>query len=391
MSKTSMTPRNTKRRAAFIASVVLLPMLSATTLNRASAESLNGRGDDHRDERSDDRRDERSDDRHSETVYTETNNASGNAVLAFSARSTGLSPIGSFATGGRGSGDGLGSQGAVVTDGKYLAAVNAGSNELSVFRLGRDGAPGLIATVPSGGVRPVSVTLNDGVAYVLNTGDETVNGFRLRNDHVDAIPGSHQQLAGAGAAQISFTSDGRQLLVTQMGTSTIEVLNVRGDIAQAPVVNPSAGITPFGFAVAHRDQVVVSNANGGAPGASSLSSYRVNRGGALDVVSNQVPTTQTAACWVVLAEHDRFAFTTNAGSGTISSYGVGNDGWLTLLQAAAGTPGAGPSDMAVSDDDLFTLAGGSHLITQHHIGDDGSLSPSTSVTVPVGVVGLASA
>jgi 6-phosphogluconolactonase (cycloisomerase 2 family) len=106
-------------------------------------------------------------------------------------------------------------------------------------------------------------------------------------------------------------------------------------------------------------------------------------------VSSAVATTQTAACWVALSSNGRFAYTTNAGSGSISSYRVGANGSLQLLQAVAAAPGAGVADLAVAGHDLFTLAGGAHLITLHRIGADGSLTLLGTVTVPARVVGVA--
>ena len=67
-------------------------------------------------------------------VYTTTNSAAGNSVLAYDRSADGsLSPAGSYATGGTGSGGGLGNQGGLVLSGNWLAAVNAGSNEVSLF------------------------------------------------------------------------------------------------------------------------------------------------------------------------------------------------------------------------------------------------------------------
>src|SRR5438034_1284028 len=75
-------------------------------------------------------------------VYTLTNDAAGNRVVAFDQASDGtLTLEGSYATGGLGSGNGLGSQGAVVLSqgNKWLFAVNAGSNEISVFSVDPSG------------------------------------------------------------------------------------------------------------------------------------------------------------------------------------------------------------------------------------------------------------
>src|SRR5436305_1920706 len=67
-------------------------------------------------------------------VYTLTNAAAGNRVAVFDRASDGaLTPAGTYSTGGLGSGDGLGSQGALALSqgNKWLFAVNAGSNEIS--------------------------------------------------------------------------------------------------------------------------------------------------------------------------------------------------------------------------------------------------------------------
>src|SRR5688572_21854879 len=75
-------------------------------------------------------------------VYVMTNRPAGNEVLAFGRAADGsLGEPHAFATGGLGTGSGLGSQGSLLlTDGaRWLLAVNAGSDELSVFRVEQDG------------------------------------------------------------------------------------------------------------------------------------------------------------------------------------------------------------------------------------------------------------
>ena len=302
-----------------------------------------------------------------------------------------LTTIGSFATGGLGSGVGLGSQGAVVSDGEHLLAVNAGSNQVSLFEIERDGTLTLGDIASSGGANPVSVTVHDDIAYVVNAGDSTISGFRIRHDRLEQIDGSTRPLTGSGAAQISFDSKGKRLVVTEKATSTIDVFAVnRRGVAEAAVPTASAGQTPFGFAIDDRNHVVVSNAAGGAAGASSVSTYRFARSAGLEVISPEVVDTQTAACWIALSANQKFAYTTNTGSGSISSYRLGRHGSLQLLHAVAATPGAGPIDMAEVDGSLFTLNSGSHTISSHSIGGDGSLTLVGGITVPSGVVGLAS-
>src|SRR5262245_9162606 len=73
-------------------------------------------------------------------VYTTTDAAAGNDVVIFDRAPNGtLSPAGTVSTGGTGTGSGLGNQGAVVLAGHWLLAVNAGSDDISVFRVDHDG------------------------------------------------------------------------------------------------------------------------------------------------------------------------------------------------------------------------------------------------------------
>src|SRR5690242_15208281 len=105
-------------------------------------------------------------------VYALTNAPGGNAVVAYHrAADGGLTPVGTFGTGGAGTGTGLGSQGAVVVseDHRFLFAVNAGSNSLSSFRILPDGLA-LVGVVPSGGTMPTSVAHQHGLLYALNAG-----------------------------------------------------------------------------------------------------------------------------------------------------------------------------------------------------------------------------
>src|SRR5207244_8432657 len=117
-------------------------------------------------------------------VYTITNAASGNEVLAFQRSANGsLTPAGSFATGGTGTGAGLGSGHSLVVsdDGQELVVVNAGSSTISAFKVEQDGLRLIGGPVASGGTRPTSLTLHDDLVYVMNAGSNSIAGFRL--DH----------------------------------------------------------------------------------------------------------------------------------------------------------------------------------------------------------------
>ena len=317
-------------------------------------------------------------------VYTLTNEATGNQVAVYERAADGtLTFDGMVATGGLGTGSGLGSQGALVlsADQHWLFAVNAGSNEISVFSVNARGLR-LVDKVSSGGAMPISLTHHGNILYVLNAGgDGNIIGFRVApNGHLRALPGSTQPLSGAGVgpAQVSFSPDGSTLVVTEKATQLIDVYTVNAHgIASAPNVQPSAGVTPFGFAFQPgTNTLVVSEAFGGNPGASALSSYTVS-GGNLQVNSATVPTTQTAACWVAIPDGLPYAYTTNTGSGTVSSYTIAADGSITLLEAVAADTGAGtaPADAAISADNqyLYVRNGGNGTIDAFQIMADGIL------------------
>ncbi|HEY3310540.1 MAG TPA: beta-propeller fold lactonase family protein [Anaerolineales bacterium] len=333
-------------------------------------------------------------------VYTLSNAAGGNAVLAYARAAGGsLSFAQSYPTGGLGSGAGLGSQGSLVLtpDGKWLLAVNPGSNQLSVFAVKPAGLA-LASVTASNGLMPVSLAVYDGLVYVLNEGGSgNISGFRLDGQGgLTALDGSVQYLsnggvsAAPGGAEIAFSPDGRTLVVTEKATNLIDTFALNGGLASPVVTHPSSGATPFGFAFNSRGTLVVSEAFGGAPGASALSSYVV-RGDSFSLVSPTVFTTQTAACWVAISNNGKFAYTTNAGSASISSYSIGKDGSIHLLNAVAGSTGASPVDMAFGGGGayLYALSAAGHSISAFRMQTDGSLVAVGSFGVPAGVVGLA--
>lgn len=336
-------------------------------------------------------------------VYTMTNASSGNAVLVYDRAADGrIAPAGSFATAGNGSGGGLGNQGGLIIsdDGRWLVAVNAGSNSIAAFRVHGNGSLERTSTVASGGTQPISVTLSGDLVYVLNAGGPgNIVGFRLGADGtLSMISGSARPLSGAGVdpAQIEFDPQGRTLVVTEKGTNRITTYVVgRNGLASAHKANVSNGATPFGFAFSRTGVLIVSEAFGGAPDASAASSYIVDANGELRLISGSVPTTETAACWFVVTNNGRFAYTSNTGSGTISGYAV-HGGALTLLDADGRTavigPGTAPTDLALSRNSryLYALNSGNHTISAFAVDGDGSLEAvATTGGLPASANGLA--
>lgn len=332
-------------------------------------------------------------------VYTMSNDPSGNAVLAFRQQGEALVSAGTFATEGKGSGGGLGNQGALVVsdDGEALLVVNPGSDDISVFRIEHRRLT-LVDRVSSGGTRPISITNHGDWVYVLNAGGSgNITGFELTgHEKLKPIPGSTRPLSGSttAPAQIEFTPSGETLVVTEKATQTIDTYAVDEEgVATGPIAQRSNGATPFGFSFTRRGVLIVSEAFGGAPNASAVSSYAV-RNGALTLLSGSVPTTQSAACWIVITKNGKFAYASNTGSNNISSYIVRPNGALTLQEAIATPTGAAPIDMALSRNSrfLYVLNAASNSIQVFRVNrGNGRLSGGAGTAgLPVGANGLVS-
>lgn len=343
-------------------------------------------------------------------VYVLTNQVD-NQVAVFRRTAKGMLTFADmFPTGGAGdpvpqgmdpATDPLASQGALIMGpgNRFLFAVNAGSNQISVMKIKKNELT-MVDIVDSGGLRPISLALHDDLLYVLNEGGTpNITGFTVEeNGQLTPLAGSTQPLIGgvaADPAQVGFSSDGSLLVVTEKAGNRINTYTVDEDgLPSAPINNPSNGMTPFGFDFNNGGTLVVSEAFGGAANASAASSYSAPDSGMLSVVSGSVANSQTASCWVVIPNNGKTAFISNTGSGTISSYRIGNDDTLTLANSVAGTTGMGsaPIDMTMSNNSryLFVLAGGSQSVVAFKVNKDGTLTMiDTDGGLPLGSQGIA--
>jgi 6-phosphogluconolactonase len=333
-------------------------------------------------------------------VYTLSNQANGNKVLAYRRAENGtLTYAASYYAGGNGTGGGLGNQGAAVLsdNNKTLLAVNAGSNSISSFRVKNNGLD-LSCTIGSGGMRPVSIAQHDGLVYVLNAGgDGNISGFRLsENGTLSPIYNSTKPLSSsaAGAAQISFVNNGKVLVITEKATNKIISYKVNewGRPGTMHSIT-SANTTPFGFAVGKEGNIFVSEAAGGAAGASTVSSYHVSNNGSLSLINGPVGANQSAACWVVLTKNGKYAYATNTASNNISSFSINPwTGYFSVSEAIAAITQAGPIDAAVTGNSrfLYVLNGAANSIQAFAIGNNGSLSSVQTLSgLPAGANGLA--
>jgi 6-phosphogluconolactonase len=332
-------------------------------------------------------------------VYTLSNGATHNEVLSFVPRGRGLRYEKSFDTRGLGEPSIAGTvQGsiAVADGGRFLFAVDAGSNEITSFRVQDDGLA-FVSKVASRGTEPVSLAVHHDLLFALNEASSSIAGFRItRNGGLRAIRNSIASLSGTdvGPAEISFDRSGRVLVVTEKNTNNIDTYSVANGIPTGPTVHASSGMTPFGFAfVPHSEIMVVAEAFGGASQAGAASSYAVAPPDTLTPISEAVPDHNTAPCWVVVTRGG-IAFTSNTGSGTISAYAIDSMGNLTLTtqNGVSAQTGRSPTDLALGpgDRDLFVVNLKSRSIGAYAVGADGTLTPAGSAKrLPPAALGLA--
>jgi 6-phosphogluconolactonase len=334
----------------------------------------------------------------SDNVYIQSNESEGNRVLAFRRDPDGkLIQRGTFSTGGAGTGTAhVQSQGSVVLtrNGRHLLVTNAGSGDLSVFATGED-ALTLVQTVPSGGT-PRSVTEQDGFIYVLNTEGPSLAGFRLLDGELAQLPDTPRALPdGSDPAQVGFIPGGRGIVVTNRGTNSITLYPVdeSGRLGK-PVEQPSSGPTPYGFAFANDDTLVVTEAFGAQKGKAAASSY-VLSSGSIRPASRSVGNGRSEICWAVVSRDDRYVFTTNFADGAVSRYAIGADGNLTLEDATAGItedgrPGLRDEDLTADGRFLYAIDADSGSIFGWEVGGGGSLAAIGSWGgLPMTVAGLA--
>ncbi|HTY84906.1 MAG TPA: hypothetical protein VMB19_11845 [Silvibacterium sp.] len=321
-------------------------------------------------------------------VFAMTNAASNNQINAYTRGEDGsLQFSAAFPTGGNGSGgtlDPLHSQGSLMlsADHRLLFAVNAGSGTVSSFAV-RGAQLSLLDTVPTGGSMPTSVTQAGDLVYVLNAGGNgSVSGLRiLGNGHLQPIPHSTGYLSGSASAptDVVLSPNGQFLVVLESATNKIDVFRVfpSGTLSN-PVVNESAGVTPFAAVFAPGGALIVGNVTNANTVSSTISSYQLDWNGSLRVVSNALSTGGQATCWDVIGRFGRSVYTSNPNNSTLSGFNIERNGALTPIDN--GVVGQTPTgslniDIAASDDGryLYTLDTIAGVISTFAVQEDGSL------------------
>lgn len=333
---------------------------------------------------------------HQHAVFVAANDPGGNTIAVYDRTADGtLSAAGRYATGGRGGVlagsvvDHLASQGALTYDREHqlLYAVNAGSNSVTVFAVRGDRLQRL-QVVGSGGTFPVSVTVHDGVVYVLNARDGgSIQGFVQLGGVLIRIPSWQRPLGLDPAAtpefvntpgEVRFSPAGDQLVVTTKANGNqIDVFHV--DAFGRPSARPTVTADPAGvpFAVAFDAQGRLDVAEAGP---NAVASFVLHKDGSLTLV-DRVATGQAATCWIL--SNGSQLYVSNAASASISTFDVTGDG---LVDRGTTATAGGTIDAVVSGGTLYVQTGATGTVDEFAINADGSLHRIGSVTVP-GTVG----
>ena len=341
-------------------------------------------------------------------TYVDGNTAVANTIDGYARHADGsLTAIAGspFAAGGVGLGTGLASQGAIqaTQDGRYLLAVDAGSNQISVLRITAGGVPVPVGQpVSSGGIKPVSVAVSPfGLVYVANsgTGGSNYTGFRLGfNGSLAPVPDSTYAVPdGSGLGDVFFNAFGNHLIGTRTGPSQIDSFLVLpgGRLLAAqgsPFTGQGLGQLGAEFSPADPSQLFVSNAHNGA-GLGTISAFRESFFGQLSSIgASPYADGQTAPCWVEISHNGQYLFAVNTGSGNISSYSINSDGSLTLIGSTPINGGGADIDARLSPDGKYLLVDGSgmHFVSVFAV-NGGTLTevPSSPTPLPDGVTSSA--
>jgi DNA-binding beta-propeller fold protein YncE len=347
-------------------------------------------------------------------VYTLDNDAQRNSVAVYRRNADGaLMPlVGSpFNAGGRGlMGGDIDEQGAIRSAGKFIIAVNPGSDTIAVLEktnrglLHVEGSP-----FSSGGSTPLSLAVHGDMVYVANQAAEfaspksspNITGFKLmKNGMLMPIAGAVAELPmGMGPAQVEFTANGRVLVATAGFQadggegSRIYTYQVKPDGKLMPgegsPFKPEGATGTVGFSLSPKgDMAFVSTFKGSGVTAFSIDPSTA----AIKQMGMPTGNDQRAACWTVISKDGKTLYVGNFVSNSISVYSVMEDGMLTLLGSIPrrGATNKDTKDIALSANGGFLYAVGSgerqisifkveanHLLTELP-------APMSPITLPTG-------
>jgi 6-phosphogluconolactonase (cycloisomerase 2 family) len=183
--------------------------------------------------------------------------------------------------------------------------------------------------------------------------------------------------ASTTPATVQFTPDGTRLVVAEADGDALSLFSIGADgkPSEATVFSVP-GTTPTGIAFAKDRFLVVAEAAGDRVGEGTVSSLELLPNG-FRPISRSLQTTQTATCWVAVDRGGSYAYFANYEDLSLSSFRLGLDGALSLVEARAAELGenGNPTDLAISRDNrwLYVLCDTRNSVIAFGVGNDGAL------------------
>lgn len=268
-------------------------------------------------------------------AVTMTNDPAANQIKVYDVASHNL--LQTLSTQGAG-GVGGNAFGVRQLNGELFAAVNNGSNSVTIFR--RAGERLLFDHTVQTTSAPVSIDFGNDHMYV--AGATTVDSFIVYGNRVGSRDGSAALVLAGGAtppagstAQVGVADEGTLLvtLKTDPVPGTVDVVDLApgGAVAGTPakaVSSPAGTLTPFGFATYPDGSAVITLAHSNQQG--------LFRDGQFYSV---IPAGQGAPCWMVRS--GKYVYSVNAASRTVSRLvGTGSNVFIDAPAAATILTGA---------------------------------------------------
>ena len=305
-------------------------------------------------------------------------NANRNTVASFHVNESGtlVSSGNAESTQGKGFGSSsnpLSSQGALTVsgDGRWLVALNAGSNEISIFNTSGNK---LTFSSKSGskGQFPSSVAASGNRIFVLNKKSPNIAGFSInKNGELEAIDAGKavRSLApSTNYSQIGISPNGKWLVVSNESGNLLLAYALNGDtLAKDPLTIETSGSGPSAFAFDRHNNLIVAESMSG-----TVSSYSLS-GDGIKVITAALPIEQKMPRWIVC--NGSFAYTSAMSSGAFPAISIADDGQLTLVNRYyAGSNDVTELAVNYAGDNLYTFSPKTNIISHFHIETDGTLT-----------------
>ncbi len=288
-------------------------------------------------------------------VYLETNDAAGNAILAYlQGPDSGITalPGSPFPTGGKGLAnptqalgpDDADNEVVITADKKFLLAVNAGSRSIAVFSIAADGALAAVDGSPfnSNGPTPQSIAIAGEYVYVVNKGTNDLDAsgnepnytvFTLNskgmltpvdNSTIKAISGSSpSQALLSNDRKFLFGTDFLGFMLKPL-QGTLRSFSIGSDHKLTPVGSPII-IPGMGGALGLWQHPSANILYTGFPLQGKIAVYNIDpASGALSF--SKTVDAGPAACWLRTSKDGKFLYSLNSGENSMSIFNSSNPG-----------------------------------------------------------------